>query len=352
VRRALKDAGAGTAVIGLPLAIVALVTVAAASPSQTRVVVSFLITVALAVGLQTFSGNSGIVSFGHITFMGIGAYVAALLTIPTVLKQTQLPDLPGFIADTSVGYVPAIVIAIVVCVLVAVVIGGVLSRMREGAMAMATIGVLFIFYNVFDNWDAVTRGASGVYGVPQSTTVWTALVFAVIAIAAALWFRSSSPGMQLRASAADPLAASSLGSRVVRLRFIAWLVSAAILGMGGAVWAGYNLAFDPSQFYLTQTFNLLAIVTVGGLASVSGVVTGAAAITIVNEVMRRVEEATSITGLTQMSVAQPTQLVLNRRPAGLLGPVELHRRLTARRRSADEGAGGGDDAGPRTATEA
>lgn len=334
--RSLREAASGVVTLGLPLALVALVATAAASPSQLRVVVSFLIVVSLVVALQTFSGNSGIVSFGHIAFMGVGAYVAALLTIPPVLKKTQLPELPTWIADAQVGYLPSILAATVVAAAVAVVVGGVLSRMREGAMAMATIGILFIFFNAFDNWDAVTRGASGIFGIPRSTSVWSALAFAVIAIAVALAFRASSAGMQLRASSADPLAAESLGARVVRLRFGGWLVSAALMGMGGAVWAQYNLAFDPSQFFLPQTFTLLAIVTVGGLGSVSGAVTGAAVITIVNEIMRRVEENIAVTGLTQMAGALLILLVLYRRPAGLVGPVELHRQLSGvlRRRTA------------------
>ena len=61
----------------------------------------------------------------------------------------------------------------------------------------------------------------------------------------------------------------------MRLRYVAWVLSGAIMGMGGAIWAQYNLAFDPKQFFFTQTFNLLAMVVVGGLASVSGAVIGA-----------------------------------------------------------------------------
>jgi branched-chain amino acid transport system permease protein len=323
----IRDAFGNLLVLGVPLAVVALIATAVASPSEMRTVVNFLITVTLVVALQSFSGNSGIVSFGHVAFMGIGAYVAALVTIPEVLKETQLPDLAGWLAGAELGYLPAVVVAAVVAALVAAVIALVLARMAEGAMAMATIGVLFVFFNVFENWDAVTRGSSGVFGVPQSTDVWSALIFAVVAIGIATAFRSSRWGMQLRASAVDPVAAAALGVRVVRLRYMAWVVSAGLMGLGGAIWAQYNLAFDPTQFYLPLTFTLLAIVVVGGLGSVSGVVVGAALITVVQEVMRRVEQEVSITGLTQMTVALLILAVLYARPAGLVGPVELRRRI-------------------------
>ena len=323
----LRESLGGVAVLGVPLAIVALIATAVASPSEMRTVVNFLITVTLVVALQSFSGNSGIVSFGHVAFMGIGAYVGALVTIPEALKVSQLPDLPGWLAGLELGYIPALAVAALVAALVAAVIAIVLARMAEGAMAMATIGVLFVFFNVFENWDAVTRGSSGVFGVPQSTDVWSALAFALLAIAIAIAFRSSSWGMQLRASAVDPVAAEALGVRVVRLRYVAWIVSAGLMGLGGAIWSQYNLAFDPSQFYLPLTFTLLAIVVVGGLGSVSGVVVGAALITVVQEVVRRIEEDTSITGLTQITVALMILAVLYARPAGLVGPVELSRRL-------------------------
>ena len=70
-------------------------------------------------------------------------------------------------------------------------------------------------------------------------------------------------GLKLRASRADPVAAEALGANVVRLRYAGWILSGAIMGMGGAIWAQYNLAFDPKQFFFTQTFNILAMIVVG-----------------------------------------------------------------------------------------
>jgi branched-chain amino acid transport system permease protein len=75
------------------------------------------------------------------------------------------------------------------------------------------------------------------------------------------------------------------------------------------------------------TFTLLAIVVVGGLGSVSGVVVGAALITVVQEVVRRIEEETAITGLTQITVALLILAVLYARPSGIVGSVELSRRV-------------------------
>ena len=313
----------GTAVLTVPLLALALVANAVASPAELRVVVNFFVALVLVLSIQSFSGNSGIVSFGHVAFMGVGAYTAALLTIPPAIKQFILPELPSVIGDAHIGFLQAVLISTVVGALVAAVIGVPLMRMQEGAMAMATIGVLVIFFVVFDNWDAVTRGSTGVFGIPRNTSLLSAVVLSLIAIFVCRVFRESNAGLKLRASRADPVAAEALGANVVHLRYVAWVLSGAIMGMGGAIWAQYNLAFDPKQFFFTQTFNLLAMVVVGGLASVSGAVIGAATVTLTTEIMRRIEDSVGVPGLTQMAVALLILLILYRRPDGLVGRFEV-----------------------------
>jgi branched-chain amino acid transport system permease protein len=323
IRPWLSESIRGTAFLAVPLSVIALIANATATPAELRTVVNFFVALVLVLSIQSFSGNSGIVSFGHVAFMGVGAYTAALLTIPPAIKSFILPNLPSVIGDAHVGFVPAVLIATAVGAFVAALIGLPLTRMEEGAMAMATIGVLVIFFVVFDNWDAVTRGSTGVFGIPRHTTLTSAVVLSLIAIFVCRLFRESNTGLKLRASRADPVAAEALGANVVRLRYIAWILSGAIMGMGGAIWAQYNLAFDPKQFFFTQTFNILAMIVVGGLASVSGAVIGALTVTLTTEVMRRVEDNAGIPGLTQMAVALLILFVLYRRPDGLVGRSEV-----------------------------
>jgi branched-chain amino acid transport system permease protein len=330
----------GTLLLAVPLIAIALVANAMAAPADLRVVVNFLISLVLVLAIQSFSGNSGIVSFGHLAFMGVGAYVAAILTIDPIIKEDELTSLPSFLATSEVGFLPAVIIGGLVGALVAGIVGFVLTRMREGAMAMATIGVLVIFFVLFDNWEGVTRGNTGIAGIPQSTTVFAAVGFAILAIAVCRAFSSSRIGLQLRASRTDPVAAEALGADIVRLRWIAWTLSGGIMGVGGALWAQYNIAVGPQQFFFEQTFPLLAMLVVGGLASVSGAVVGVCTITVVHEVVRRVEDDIGVPGLTQIVVAVLILLVLYRRPNGLMGIGELDdvlARRWRRRRPADEG---------------
>jgi branched-chain amino acid transport system ATP-binding protein/branched-chain amino acid transport system permease protein len=333
----LRPSIRGTALLGVPLLALALVANAVASPADLRVVVNFFVALVLVLSIQSFSGNSGIVSFGHVAFMGVGAYTAALLTIPPAIKHFILPGLPSAIAHAHLGFLQAVLVATVAGAFVAAVIGVPLTRMQEGAMAMATIGVLVVFFVIFDNWDAVTRGSTGVFGIPRNTSLSWAVILSLIAIFVCRVFRECNAGLKLRASRADPVAAEALGANVVHLRYVAWVLSGAIMGMGGGIWAQYNLAFDPKQFFFTQTFNILAMVVVGGLASVSGAVVGAVAVTLTTEIMRRVEDSAGIPGLTQMVVALLILLVLYRRPDGIVGRSELDdqiRRRLARLRPA------------------
>jgi branched-chain amino acid transport system permease protein len=323
VKALLWRTARGTALFVAPLALIAVLGDALASPADLRVIVNFIVALVLVLAIQSFSGNSGIVSFGHVGFMGVGAYAAALLTIPPDTKRSILPDLPGFLLDADVGFVPAVFISAAVGAAVAAVLGLALTRMQEGAMAMATIGVLVIFFVVFDNWDEVTRGATGIFDIPQSTTVYAALGFAALALAVSRAFRESNAGLKLRASRTDALAAAALGANVVRLRFYAWTLSGALMAMGGGLWAQFNLAFGPKQFFFAQTFNLLAMLVVGGLASTSGAVVGAFTITAVFEIMRRAEESIDVPGITHIVVAAIILLVLYFRREGLMGLSEL-----------------------------
>jgi ABC-type branched-subunit amino acid transport system permease subunit/pimeloyl-ACP methyl ester carboxylesterase len=313
----------GTLLLAVPLAALAVAAHASFAPADLRVTTNFLITIVLVLGIQAFSGNSGIISFGHVAFMGVGAYVAALVATPRDMKELSVAHLPGWLMRTQLGFLPSVAVAGVVTAAVALVVGGGLVRMRENAMAMATFAILVIFSVIFASWNQFTGGAAGIYGVPGRVTVWWALAFAIAGIFASRVYRESRLGLKLRASSEDPLAAAALGAPVRTLRLGAWVLSAAVMGIGGGVWAQYNLAFGPQQFDFTQTFNLLAMLVVGGLTSVSGAVVGTTVISLTTEILRRIEDSTQIQGLTEIVVALTILVSLRARPLGLVGAHEL-----------------------------
>lgn len=327
IRLVMQRTLTGTVILGLPLVVLVVVAAAFFSPSDVTVVVNFLITIVLVLSFQLFSGNSGVLSFGHVGFMGVGAYVAAAVSIPAAIKAAEFPNWPAWLSEMQLPLLLAVLLGAVAAGIVAAIVGLALTRMAAAAMPLATMAMLMIFFVVFENWGAVTRGSTGIYGIPRNTTIWWALVFAVAAIAACRAFEEIRVGLKLRASREDSLAAESLGVHVVRLRWIAWVVSGLLMGAGGSLWAQYNLAFSPKVFYFSLTVSLVTMLAVGGMTTVTGAVAGVMTITVVTEVVRRIEGIVGLQGLEQIVMALTIILVLYFRPDGLAGLKEVDRHV-------------------------
>ncbi len=373
-RGRLRDSIVGWAILVVPLLIVGVLVRSSGSSLAETTLLSFYLDAMLVLGFQVFIGQTGIISFGHVAFMGIGAYAAALTTIPTSIKLQQLPDLPGWLADAQLGLIASVLLGAALAAAVAAIIGGALVRMRESAMAMGTLALLVVGNSVLANWSSVTRGTIGIYGVPPNTTVWVAVTGLAIVLFLARLYRSSRPGFHVQATREDPLAAAASGINVPVARFGAWVLSAAIMGAGGALWAQAFVAFGPDEFFFDSTFALLAMLVVGGRASVTGAVAGAAIVTLVEDTLGQIEQGGTvlgldiphIPGLVRFSIALLIILMLVFRPQGLFGRWEADdvlRRLRARVRHprtlpadlgpASEGvfetSGAGPDAGPAPA---
>src|SRR3954447_14199495 len=188
------------------------------SPVNQRHTIEVLVNVVLVVGLYAFVGNSGVLSFGQMSFMSIGAYTAALITIPLIQKGFLLPDLPGFLADASFSGVPAALIAGGVAALFGAIIVIPIVRMSGLAASLAMFAVLVIVYQVAINWDAVTRGSRTMLGVPTNTTIWAAMAWSAVIIVVAYLHQRSNTGLRLRASREDEFAARAAGISIARER--------------------------------------------------------------------------------------------------------------------------------------
>lgn len=317
------------------LSILAALVASGLGPAAERVLTVFFISLIAVVGMGIYSGNSGILSFGHLSFMGIGAYVSGLLTLPAQMKIATLPKLPDWLAGTETGLLTAILVAVVVTSILALLIGFALNRLEGSAATIATLGLLIITHGVIIGWRDVTRGSQSFFGVPRETTLWTAAIFCILALAVARLYRDSVSGLRLRAGRENAIAASAVGVRIRRERLIAWVLSAAIMALSGALIAHFLGAFSPKKFFFSDTFLLLAMLIVGGMSTVTGAVTGAVAITVVTEVLRRFESGFSfggmdvpaIFGTTQIGIGLIILFAMFRKPEGLAGLKELEERF-------------------------
>jgi branched-chain amino acid transport system permease protein len=330
------ESAAGSALITVALALVLLYGLFAASTPTKDDILVFFISVVLVVGLQIFSGNTGILSFGHMAFIGSAAYVAGLLTLDPLLKPFVSPGLPQYLETTSVSFLPATLIAVGVAGVLALVSGLFVLRLDGASAVIAILSLLLIAFVVFNGWTSVTRGAGGVYGMPRATTLGWAFAWAVVAVFVARWFKDSSTGLQLQASREDAFSAASVGVRVRALRMRAWILSAMVSAAGGALLALYLTAITPSTFYLARTFTIIVMLIVGGMATVTGAVVGTGLVTLVQEIMRPWERESldlgvlafdRLTGLTEIALALLILLVMYFRREGLIGRRELDEAL-------------------------
>lgn len=184
---------------------------------------------------------------------------------------------------------------------------------------------------VLVHWDRVTNGPRTLFGVPEYTTLWTSALCAVLVIILAYFFKESALGLRLRASREDYHAASAVGINITLVRYLSFVISAGIAGFGGGLWAHYITSFTPAAFYMIETFNVLAMLVVGGPLGISGAVVGTILVTIAREGVRAIENAINLNhllpfeviGMTEVFLATVLIVSLILRPQGILGGHEL-----------------------------
>lgn len=335
-----RPALAGAILLIVPIALLAFGASAVFGSSEQRIVLIFMINLIAVVANGLYSGNSGIMSFGHLGFMGVGAYLSSILTMPPALKATVLPNLPVFLGQAHMGLGAACVVSIVAVGIFALLVGIPISRLTGSAASIATLAFLVIVHSVLNGAKDFTRGSQTFFGVERLITLPSLMLWVALAIFVARLFRDLPVGLELRAAREDELAARAVGIDIARRRLAAWIVSAMMMAVAGAMIAHFLGAFSPKKFFFVDTFSILAMLIIGGIGSVSGAVLGTAVVTVVMEVARRIEEGPllpslglpQVFGLTQLALGIGILLVMYRRPGGLCGLVEIDQWLFKSRR--------------------
>jgi branched-chain amino acid transport system permease protein len=263
--------------------------------------------------------------------MAIGAYTAALVTIPAANKTFVLPNLPRFIADAEMGTIPSILLGGAIAAVIAAILAVPLMRLSGIAASIATLAVLVITWVVLGQWDALTGGKTALVGIPTTTTVNSALVWTMLVIVGAWGFQKSRLGLRLRGSREDLVAAHGIGIGVVRERIVAFTLSAFVVGVGGGLYGHRLGAFSPDDFYFHLTFFAIAMLVVGGINSLSGAVVGTLVVSTIQEMLGRLENGEGLgpihvnvrDGVTDAVLACLVLLILIFRPEGITEGREL-----------------------------
>jgi branched-chain amino acid transport system permease protein len=234
--------------------------------------------VAIVVALYVFVGNSGVLSFGHVSFVAVGAFAAGVMTIPVGLKPTITPGLFSLLGSHSVGNLASLALAAGVGGVFALLVGIPLMRLSGLAAGIATFAVLGVTHNVLGNWEKIGPGALTLTTVPETTGILPATLGAIAVVAAAFLYQRSRFGRKLRASREDPAAARAAGIDIHRERLWAFALSGALSGFAGGLFVHLNGTLQVSDVYLELTFLTLAMLVVGGVGSLWGAVVGALAV--------------------------------------------------------------------------
>jgi branched-chain amino acid transport system permease protein len=293
-------------------------------------VINALVSVAIVVALYVFVGNSGVLSFGHISFVAVGAWAAGVLSVPEQEKPAFMPFLFDFLSDRTVGNVPSLVIAGLVGAAFALLVGLPLMRLSGLAAGIATFAVLEITNNILRYYEKIGPGLNTFSSVPETTDLGQAAVGALVVIVAAFAYQRSRFGRQLRATREEPAAARAVGISIYRQRLGAFVLSGFLAGLAGGLYVHF-LPINADTVYLDLTFITLAMLVIGGMTSLWGAVVGALAVSALDSVLANAENGLDVLGRT-IEVPAGTRIVvvsalmafvLILRPSGLTGGREL-----------------------------
>ncbi|MCY7319610.1 MAG: branched-chain amino acid ABC transporter permease [Ramlibacter sp.] len=218
-------------------------------------------------GLMLLAGFTGLFSLGHAAFLGVGAY-------------TQ-----GYLTTHGVPFPIALAGAAALSAAVGVVVGLPALRVKGIYLGIATLSFGFIVEEVFARWESVTGGNSGMhlkspelFGVSLGSGqgfYFLCLLIAVFATLAILNLLRSPTGRAFVAIRDSEISAQSMGIHLARYKTLSFALSAALAGIGGALYAHKLMFISPDQFNILQSIDLLLMVVIGGLGSVHGAFLGA-----------------------------------------------------------------------------
>ena len=263
---------------------------------QARLLNNCAIFVTLAASYNLITGTCGQFSLAPNAFLAIGAYTSALLTMSPAEKQVSfiIEPLIWPLSVVSLPFWLSLLAAGLVTALLAFIMGFPVFRVRGDYLAIVTLGFGEVVRVVANNLQSVTNGPLGLKGLVPYTNLWWSFGFMTFALFFIRRLTKSSFGRAMKAIREDEVAAEAMGIRSFRYKMMAFTVSGFFEGIAGGLLAHLITTISPVLFTFLLTFNLLIIVVVGGLGSMTGSVISSILFVLGSEALRAVEEPFSI----------------------------------------------------------
>ncbi|MCL2009026.1 MAG: branched-chain amino acid ABC transporter permease [Synergistaceae bacterium] len=264
-----------------------------------RIINLIAINAILGLSLNLVYGMTGMFSLGHAGFMAIGAYVSALLVLTPGQKATMwiLEPMVPWLLNLHAPFLISLVLGGAAAAFVGCLIALPVLRLGGDYLGIATLGFAEVIRILIANLIPITNGSLGLKGIPAHTDLWMSYG----CLGAVLFFMvrlmNSNFGNVLRAVRDDEVAAKTMGIDTFKIRVLAFTIGCFGGGLGGALLGNLLTTIDPRMFMFIQTFNILMIVVVGGLGSMTGTIMGSVFVTTMLEWLRITESPMTIGSL-------------------------------------------------------
>ncbi|MGI9167545.1 MAG: branched-chain amino acid ABC transporter permease [Pyrinomonadaceae bacterium] len=289
-------------------------------PYYALVIVLAGINVILAVSLNLITGFTGQFSIGHAGFMAVGAYTSAYLTVYYAQDwESSLGVMIGASLAHAMIFLLAILVGALAAALAGLIVGIPSLRLRGDYLAIVTLGFAEIIRIVILNIDQV-GGAIG-FRVPGYTNFLWVGSFAVITVVIVYNIVHSDIGRALVSIREDELAAEAMGINTTRYKVLSFVISSALAGMAGVLFGHYTQFLSTNDFQFIRSFEIIIMIVLGGMGSLTGAVFGAIVITLLPELLRKLPGDFSQYRLVVYSAL--LIIIMLTRPQGILGTREF-----------------------------
>ena len=277
-------------------------------------IVTIAINIILAVSLNLVTGFTGQFSLGHAGFMSIGAYVCAIINM-------HMNSTIGFLIGTLAGALAA--------AFVGVLIGIPTLRLKGDYLAIATLGMAEIIRVLFLNME-ITNGAAGLSGIPRYTNWLWLYIFTAGSIILINNFIKSSHGRACISIREDEIAAESMGINTTKYKVMAFAIGAFFAGVAGALYSSYFFIIRPDWFAFQKSIDILVIVVLGGMGSLTGSVLAAIVLAVISTFLQ------SFTAVRMIVYAALLVIIMIFRPQGIMGTKEINNLFQFKFKKKDE----------------
>jgi branched-chain amino acid transport system permease protein len=218
-----------------------------------------------ALGLNLIYGFTGQFSLGHAAFFGIGAYTAAF-----VIKVAHF--------NNTFFLIVGLIAGAILSGLIAFIVGLPILRLRSDYLGIATLGFGIIVKVLFDNADAVfpvLGGSRGMVGIPKLTNFTWVFILVILAVVTLRNLINSAPGRALISVREDEIASEAVGVNTTKYKTLGFVIGSVYAGIAGGLYAHLYAFLHPTNFDFLKSIDVLLIVVLGGMASISGTIVAA-----------------------------------------------------------------------------